>query len=481
MGTEAAGAAAARRPRKSRFRDVNMLEGPIFGKMVLYTLPLMFSGILQIFYNAADVAVVGRFAEDGDAALAAVGSTGALTNLIVGLFTGLSVGSCVVISYFLGAADNKNVSETVHTSVATGFIFGLVLAGVGIVFADDLLKLMKNPDDARYLAALYMRIYFAGMPASMLYNFGSSVLRAKGDTSFPLTVLIISGAVNVALNLVTVIGFRMGVAGVASATIASQIVSAAMVLIHLGRLPESDPCRFSVKLLRIKPDKLWRITKVGIPAGIQGVVFSISNVMLQSAVNSLGTVAMAGNTAASNVDGFVYISCNSVYHAAVAFTGQNYGAHKLGRIKKVAGSAVLLVCIIGLTLGATAFFLAEPLLEIYAPGVDKAAIREYGLLRLHITALTYFMCGLMEVSTGLLRGLGSSVLPMIISIFGSCVLRIAWIELLFYRIEFFHNMFWLYMSYPISWMLTTSVEMLVFLIVYRKIMKGERGKLKHTS
>ncbi len=452
-----------------RLRDVNMTEGPVLSRMFVYTLPLMMSGILQLLYNAADVAVVGRYAADKQTSLAAVGSTGSLTNLIIGLFMGLSVGCCVVVSRYLGSGEKKNASETVHTSILTGLILGVILAFVGILFSKPLLRLMKSPDSVIDLASLYMKIYFIGLPVSMLYNFGSSVLRAKGDTFFPLIVLVVSGSVNVSMNLILVKGFHLDVAGVAAATVCSQAVSAAMVLIHLSRLPGDDPCKLYFRRIGIWRDKLFKIIAVGIPAGAQGVLFSVSNVILQTAVNSLGDVAMAGNTAASNIDGFIYIACNSVYHSAVSFTGQNYGAHNFGRIKKVAWSSVFIVTAVGLAMGSVAFFFAKPLLSIYAPGAESAAVREYGLLRLRITALTYFMCGLMEVATGLLRGLNRSILPMSISFFGSCVLRVCWVYFLFYPYEYFNNMFWLWMTYPISWFITAGAEFLVFFIVFRKI------------
>ena len=457
-----------------RLRDVNMTEGPVLSRMFVYTLPLMMSGILQLLYNAADVAVVGRYAADKQTSLAAVGSTGSLTNLIVGLFMGLSVGCCVVVSRYLGSGEKKNASETVHTSVLTGLILGVILAFVGIIFAKPLLRMMKSPDTVIDLASLYMKIYFVGLPVSMLYNFGSSVLRAKGDTFFPLIVLVVSGSVNVSMNLLLVKGFHLDVAGVAASTVCSQAVSAAMVLIHLSRLPGDDPCKLYFRRIGIRGDKLKKIIAVGIPAGAQGVLFSVSNVILQTAVNSLGDIAMAGNTAASNIDGFIYIACNSVYHSAVSFTGQNYGAHNFGRIKKVAWSSVFIVTAVGLAMGSVAFFFAKPLLSIYAPGAESEAVREYGFLRLRITALTYFMCGLMEVATGLLRGLNRSILPMSISFFGSCVLRVCWVYFLFYPHEYFNNMFWLWMTYPISWFITAGAEFLVFFIVFRKIIVRNR-------
>ncbi len=449
-----------------RAKDINMTEGPIFGRLVLYTIPLMLSGILQLLYNAADLAVVGNFAADGETALAAVGSTGAVTNLIISLFLGLSVGACVVLSQFLGSNDERDASEVVHTSMLASLAIGIVMSVVGIIIARPMLQLMQTPSEVIDGSTLYMTIYFAGLPASMIYNFGSAILRAKGDTKYPLLVLIISGAVNVALNLVTVLGLHWDVAGVATATVASQVVSAVMVVIHLCRL--DDCCRLDFKRLRIHRDKLIRIVRVGLPAGFQSVVFSISNVMLQSSVNVLGKAAMAGNTAASNIDGFIYQAQNSVYHAAMAFTGQNVGARNMKRVKRVCFSSVMLVTAVGLFVGSIVFIFADPLLNLYAPGVEKAIARENGLLRLQITTLTYFLCGIMEVMTGILRGMGSSVTPMIIAMIGACGFRIFWVVTIF-PIEYFHNMLWLYISYPISWVLTALAMFIAVLPVYRRL------------
>ena len=463
-------------------KDINMTEGPMLGKLILYTLPLMLSGILQNLYNAADVAVVGNFASDGEKALSAVGSTGALTNMIVGLFLGLSVGSCVVLSQYLGAKEEKNASEVVHTSMLSGLVIGIFLSIVGILLAEPLLRLMDTPENVIDWSALYMRIYFIGLPASMLYNFGSAVLRAKGDTRFPLIVLIVSGAVNVTLNLITVIGLHLDVAGVAIATASSQVVSAIMVIIHLCRF--DDCCKLRFKKLKIHKDKFLRIVRVGLPAGLQSVLFSLSNVMIQSSVNSLQNAgvegAMAGNTAAANIDGFIYIAQNSVYHAALAFTGQNVGAGNMKRVKKVCVLSVALVTVIGLTIGSIVFFFAEPLLTIYAPGAEKAMVREQGLLRLHITALCYFMCGIMEVFTGMLRGMGSSVTPMIISLLGACGFRIFWILVMF-PIPYFFNMKWLYISYPISWVLTFCAQGIAYIIVRRRLEKRMQRSSKPTA
>jgi len=461
-------------------KDVCMTEGPLFGRLWIYVIPIMLSGILQLLYNAADVAVVGNYAADKKLALAAVGSTGALTNLVICLFVGLSVGTNVVVSRYIGKKEYRNVSGSVHTSMLASIIFGAFLTVVGIVFAEPLLKLMDTPEDVLPLSATYMRIYFTGMTASMAYNFGSAILRSKGDTRFPFIVLVISGAVNVVLNLITVIVFHLDVAGVALATMSSQVVSAIMVIFRLCTV--KDCCRLEFKKLKIHHDKLIKIAKVGIPAGFQSLMYCLSNVFLQSAVNSLGPIGMAGNTAASNVDGFIYIACNAPYHAAVAFTGQNYGAKKFARIRTVCFDCCIIVLIVGLLLGAICFVFQDPLLRLYAPDTETESLAEAraaGSLRIAVTAWTYFICGLMDVATGMCRGLGSSFIPMVITTFGSCGLRIAWIKLIFERFEFFHNLGWLFLTYPISWIVTGAAEFIAFWFIFSKICKGKGIDPRH--
>ena len=452
-------------------KEMNLAEGPILSRMIFYTLPLLFSGTLQLLYNAADLVIVGNKGDTGEIYIAAIGATGSLTNLIIGLFMGLSVGSCVVLSQYLGAGDDKNASEVVHTSMLSSLIIGVVLAIVGMVFADDFLLMMQTDPEVIDLSALYMRIYFAGLPASMIYNFGAAILRAKGDTKYPLIVLVISGAVNVLLNFIMVYSFGRTVDGGAIETVSSQIISAIMVVVYLSKL--NDSCRFSLKKLSIKTDKLLRIIRVGLPAGFQSVVFSISNVMLQSSVNVLGKAAMAGNASAASIDNFIYIAQNSVYHAAIAFVGQSYGAGNMKRVKKVAFTSLILVTVIGLVFGGVVFALGKPLLGIYGldESPEKAEALKNGMMRFYITALTYFICGIMDVMTGLLRGVVCSLVPMIITATGVCGTRILWIKLLFERVDYFHNMFWLYMSYPISWTISVIAQTIALIIVYKRIEK----------
>jgi len=437
-----------------------MCNGPLLGKIISFSLPLMLSGILQLLYNAADVIVVGRYA--GSTALAAVGSTGSLTNLIVSLFIGLSVGTSVAVAPHSGAGEWENVRQVVHTSIAAGIISGIVVGAAGILMAESLLTAMGTPADVIDQSTLYMRIYFAGMPASMLYNYGSSILRAVGDTKRPLIFLTISGIVNVLLNLAFVILFGMGVAGVAIATIISQIISAVLVIICL--IQYNGSCRLVLKEIKIYGDKLLAIVKVGIPAGLQSCIFSVSNVIIQSSVNSFGSAAMAGNSASGNIEGFIYIAMNSIYHTALAFTGQNYGARKYDRIKKVFGICTFLVSSIGIVIGFVLWKLGGSLLDFYAPG--NTEVISYGMIRLNIIATTYFLCGLMEVMVGMLRGMGTSTLPMIVSVIGVCGVRIAWIYTVFAQDRELRT---LYISYPVSWVATTVIQMVCYFILIHRV------------
>lgn len=442
-------------------RDVDMTHGPLFGKIVMFSLPLMLSGILQLLYNAADVIVVGQFSADRQTALAAVGSTGALTNLIVNLFMGLSVGACVAISHALGSGREDEVHKLVHTSILTSLLGGVAVFAFGFSMARVLLALMDTPDNVINASVLYMRIIFCGMPAQMLYNYGAAILRAKGDTKRPLYFLAISGAFNVLLNLFFVIVLSLDVAGVALATIAAQYLSAGMVLFHLIHL--KDCCRLDLRRLHIDRHSFVRILCIGLPAGVQGMVFSISNVLIQSSINSFGKAAMAGNTAGSNLDGFIYIAMNAFHHTALTFTGQNFGAGKPERIKKVAWMTVASVTTVGVVIGFTVFFFGHPLLSIYAPG-DEEAI-SYGMIRLTYLATTYFLCGIMDVGSGLLRGLGHSTVSTIISLTGACGLRVVWIYTIFRQMRSIEVLF---LSYPVSWLLTAAVDLLLFAILLTK-------------
>lgn len=431
-------------------------------KIVTFSIPLMLSGLLQLLYNAADVIVVGRFT--GSTALAAVGSTGSLTNLVVGLFMGLSVGANVAVAQYYGAGEHHHVSEVVHTSIAASLVTGVFVSVIGIIFAEKMLMAMGTPEDVLSQATLYLRIYFAGMPASMLYNYGSSILRAVGDTKRPLLYLTISGIINVILNLVFVIFFHMGVAGVALATIIAQIISAALVVICL--MQYNGSCRLSIKDIKFHKDKLWQIIKIGLPAGLQGTIFSLSNVMIQSSVNSFGSNVMAGNSAASNIEGFIYVSMNTLYHTALTFTSQNVGARQYKRVKRVFGICALLVTGIGIGLGTIGLLFGEQLLGIYAPG-DTVVIG-FGLIRMAVICSTYFLCGLMDVFVGMLRGMGASFTPMVVSIIGVCGFRMVWIWTVFARHRELRT---LYISYPISWSATAFIHLMTFLVLFSRLQR----------
>ncbi len=450
---------------QSKKYEIDMIHGPLLGKILLFTLPLMASSILQLLFNAADIIVVGRYA--GSDALAAVGSTGALINLLTNMFIGFSVGANVLVARYYGAGKPDEVSETVHTSVMLSIIGGILLAAIGIIFASPLLELMGTPENVLPLAALYVRIYFAGMPAILLYNYGSAILRAIGDTKRPLYYLAVAGVLNIILNLIFVIVFEMSVAGVALATILSQTLSAILVIRCL--MHTEGGCHLDLHQLKIHSHKLWKILQLGLPAGLQGSIFSLSNVLIQSSVNSFGAIAMAGNSAAANIEGFTYVAMNSFYQAAITFVSQNMGAMEFKRIRKIAWQCLACVTVTGALLGNLSFFFGHQLLGIYS---DEAEVIRYGIYRLEVIGTTYFLCGIMDVCVGCLRGIGYSFLPMVVSLLGACGFRILWIFTVF---KGHHDLHTLYISYPISWAITASVHMICFLILYRRMVKKSRA------
>ncbi len=442
-----------------------MTNGPLVGKIIKFAVPLALSGILQLLFNAADIVVAGRFA--GSQALAAVGSTSALINLIVNLFIGLSIGVNVLVARYYGAGDRKNLYETVHTAVLISLISGVVLIFIGVGLSQPLLELMGTPDDVINQAVLYMRIYFVGMPVMMLYNFGSAILRAVGDTQRPLYFLLLAGVVNVFLNLFFVIVFQMGVAGVATATVISQCISAGLVLICLVR---SDTVyRVNLKELKIYKEKLVQMVKIGVPAGIQGATFSVSNVLLQSSINSFGSIAMAGSTAGSNIEGFVWTAMDAFTQSTLSFTGQNYGAKKFHRITKVVWYNLGLVTLVGLVLGIGAYLAGPWLLQIYS--TDPEVI-SYGLERMLLVCAPYAICGIMNVMVGAMRGLGSSLTPMVVSIFGVCVLRVIWIYTVF---PLDRTFFTLFLSYPVTWLVTGLIEVVCFYFIRKRAIQRAGG------
>lgn len=436
-----------------------MCNGTIMDKLISFSLPLMLSGILQLMFNAVDIIVVGRFS--GSQALAAVGSTSALINVFTNLFIGISLGANVLTARFYAAGREKEVSETVHTAITLALVSGIVMALVGLVFSRGALALMGTPDDVIELSALYMRIYFLGMPFFMLYNYGAAILRAVGDTKRPLLFLMIAGVINACLNMVLVIVFKLGVAGVAIATVISQMISCVLVLRCLCRSESSYRLRFSE--LGMKGYYLKQIFSVGVPAGIQSTVINFSNVLLQSSVNSFGSTAMAGYTAANNLLGFLYVSVNSITQACMSFTSQNYGVKKTKRMDRVLVDCIILSILIATVMGGAFYVFGPQILSVYnkEPDVIKS-----GMEILSFTTLTYFLCGIMDLFPGAMRGMGRSGVPMILSIIGTVGTRIFWIYVVFPRNRALDVLF---ISYPVSWGLTIAMQVCCFILVRRKV------------
>ncbi len=445
--------------------EIDMINGPVLVPLIRFALPLMASGILQLLFNAADVIVVGRFA--GDNALAAVGSTGSLTSLIVNLFMGLAIGANVVAARFYGAQDYQGMSRTVHTSMLVSVIFGVLLTIVGVVFAPTFLEWMGSPEEVIGLASVYLRIYFCGMLAVMAYNFGAAILRSVGDTKRPLIYLTIAGVVNVVLNLIFVIGFDMSVAGVALATLISQVISAALVIICLIRT--EGAIHFDVRKMSIDKKVFVEIVRVGLPAGLQSTMFAIANVVIQSAINAFGAVAVAANSAAGNLDGFVYTAMNSVSQATTSFTSQNYGAKRFDRLWKIFKASMLCVSMVGLVLGVGMWASGSTLLKMYT---DSEPVITAGMVRLTWMCLPYVLCGVMEVVVGALRGIGYSIGPMIVAVFGACVLRLVWIATVCQLPVFAETTAGIYMSYPVSWAITELAQFGIFVYGMKKLKKS---------
>ena len=447
---------------------IDMTHGPLLGKLIIFTIPIILSGVLQLLFNAADVIVVGRFA--GEASLAAVGSTNSLINLMTNLFIGMSVGANVCAAQFYGAGQLNDVKKTVHTSTAFSLICGVILIFIGAFGARPMLELMGSPIDVISLAALYVRIYFIAMPAIMLYNFLAAILRSAGDTKHPLIFLTVAGVINVLLNLVLVIVFRMGVAGVGIATVASNYISCGL-LVHFF-MKQEDALKLEISKISIDKKILRKVIRIGLPAGIQGTVFSLSNVVIQSAINSFGTAVIAGSSAAGSIEGFVYISMNSVSQTTVTFVGQNYGAGDEKRVKRVIFECLGIVFVVGLVMGNLAHGFAGQLLGIYTDSADAIAA---GTLRLFWVCCPYFLCGIMDTLTGGLRGLGNSTLPMIVSLLGACATRLIWIATYF---QIHHTQDVLFFSYPGSWLLTLSVHAVCLTILYRRWVTKKNSEIR---
>lgn len=447
-----------------RTHEIDMTNGPILNKVIMFALPLMFSGILQLLFNAADIIVVGKFS--GSLALAAVGSTTSLISLLVNVFIGISTGANVLAANYYGSRDHLSLSRCVHTAVALSGVLGVLVGILGFFVSTPMLHLMKADPEVLPLSALYLKIYFIGIPATVVYNFCAAILRAIGDTDRPLRFLLISGIVNVVLNLITVIGFHLGVAGVAIATAVSQYVAAVLVVLCL--INSEGAYRLVPRKLHFYKDMLLQILQLGIPAGLQSSLFSVANVMIQSSVNSFGSVVMAANSAASNLEGFVYTAMNSLYHATLCFVGQNVGAKRFDRLKKVLASCVVLVSIVGLVLSVSVYLFGPQLLSLYVSRTDpnRAAVIEKAMIRITIVCLPYCFCGLMEVGCGALRGLGKSWTPLIVSTLGACGFRIFWIATVFAANP---TLECLYLSWPISWILTLVAHYTIYFFAQKKL------------
>lgn len=462
MNKENTGEAETSGIKRSKY-EIDMCNGTIMDKLISFALPLMLSGVLQLMFNAVDIIVVGRFT--GSQALAAVGSTSALINIFTNLFIGISLGSNVLAARFYAAGKSKEMSETVHTSITIALISGIIMAFVGAIFAKGALELMDTPDDVIDQSVLYMRIYFMGMPFFMLYNYGAAILRAVGDTKRPLLFLIISGITNAVLNLILVIVFGLGVAGVAIATVIAQLISCVLVLACLCRSQSSYRLYFNK--LGIRGDYMVQIFKVGVPAGIQSVVINFSNALLQSSVNSFGSTAMAGYTAANNLLGFLYVSINSVTQACMSFTSQNLGVGKFKRMDRVLIDCIILSVAVSIVMGSSFYIFGRQLIGIYT---SDAEVVKCGMEILAYTTLTYFLCGIMDLIPGALRGMGYSAVPMVLSVIGTVGTRVFWIFGIF---PYYRSLGILFVSYPASWGLTIVLQAACFYFV-RKRVHGKR-------
>ena len=442
----------------------SMLEGPLLSGVVLYTIPIILTSVLQLLFNAADLIVVGKFC--GSISVGAVGATGSLTALMVNLFVGLSVGAGVAVAHGFGSRNESQISEAVHTAVPMALIGGVVLTVVGVTLSEPMLILMSTPENTLPLSAIYMKIYFCGITFTVLYNFCAAILRAAGDTKSPLIFLSIAGVVNVILNVIFVTVFHMNVAGVALATTISQAIAAVLVVLTLMR--RTDACRLELQKIRFHKQQLWKIIRIGLPAGIQGSLFSISNVTIQSSINSFGDAFVSGNAAAANLESFMYVTLNSFQQTAVNYVGQNVGARQYRRANKTVWICQSCVLVVGITMGTLLWYFGEQLLGFYISDSPEAI--QYGMIRFVYVSLPYFMLGLLDSSTGALRGYGQSLGPMIISVLGICGIRVMWVYTVF-PIPAFHNPQWLYMSYPISWIVTLTAQTILFFRVRKKFLQ----------
>lgn len=442
-------------------KRIGPLNLPLLSSMFRFALPIMAMNILQLLFNAADMIVVGRF--EGSLALAAVGATGSLINLIVNLFMGLSVGTAVIVAQEYGARRAEDIRQSVHTSIAVSIAAGVFVAIMGIVLSRPMLQMMGTPDDIIHLSTLYMRVFFLGIPASMVYNFGAAILRAVGDSKRPMYFLTVSGVVNVILNVIFVAAFRMGVAGVAWSTVIAQYLTMALIMVSL--MKHQGPLRFSWKRLRIHRGKLSSIVRIGLPAGLQSLLFSISNVLIQSAVNSFGSVMVAASAASGNVENLVGTTMNSYYNAAITYTGQSMGAEDYDRIDEIAKISAAFVFATWIVLGGAVVLFGRPLLGIYT---DDPAVIDLGMQRMRIMMAIYFSCGIMNVFPGLTRAMGYSILPMLSTLVGACLFRIVWLITVF---KWYPTMMVLFLAYPVTWTLAGIGQVASFFYARRQVRK----------
>ncbi|HHV41674.1 MAG TPA: MATE family efflux transporter [Clostridiaceae bacterium] len=454
----------------SRDRDMDMCSGPLFSKILIFALPIMAMNILQLLFNAADMVVVGRYS--GSEALAAVGATGSLINLIVTLFMGLSVGTSVIVAQDYGAGKPDAISSSVHTSITISIIGGVLVMVAGLVLCEPLLAYMGTPVDIIDLSTLYMKIYFLGLPASMVFNFGAAILRAIGDSRRPMYYLTITGIVNVILNMFFVIVLHMSVDGVAWATVISQYLSMLMIITFLSQ--NDGAIRFRFKRMSIDGDKLKDIVRIGVPAGLQSLLFSISNVLIQSAVNSFGSVMVAASAAASNIEGLVATSTNAYYNAAITFTGQNMGAKKYDRIDTIAKVCTVLIFATWIILGGVTLYFGRFLLGLYTSNPD---VIDLGMLRIKVMMVAYFTCGIMNVFPGLTRAMGYSILPMLCTLVGACLMRIVWLATFF---RWYPTVIMLFVCYPVTWTIAGLGQVGVFFYARKQIRKETTAEAAST-
>lgn len=446
--------------------DIDMLHAPLGSSILAYAVPVILTSYLQLLFNAADLIVVGRFC--GSVSVAAVGSTTALTHLILNLFMGLSVGAGVSVAQAIGAGDPENVNRTVHTAMLTSLLCGALITVIGVVWSPTFLRMMSTPESVLELASVYMRIYFGGILFNLVYNFCTSILRAAGDTRSPMLILLAAGIINVVLNVIFVTAFKMNVAGVALATTISQVFSAVCVVMVLMR--RTDDTRFRMNEMRLYGPQLKQIIRIGLPAGIQSSMFSISNVMIQSSINSFGEILVSGNAAVTNVEGFCFVTVNAFHQTALNFTGQNTGARQFDRVKKILLVALGYATLFGGAVGALLYTFRYQVLGFYI--TDSMEAIEAGCLRIAITTLPYFMYGWLDTITGSIRGLGASFLSMILSIGGICGIRLVWILWIF-AIPRFHTPTWLFLSYPISWVITIIAQLTAYIVMYRRMTRKD--------